>query len=310
MSGSPFREILHQAQEELWLAFERTKSVKHSGLKGSGRESALDLFLREQLPSRFGVARGEAFDVGKQRSAQLDVVVYDQMGVKPLKIDNANVLFPAEALLAVTEVKSVLTRAELAKALAGAGKIAQLRPYERAFIVGRTGGLDASDRNPRCLFTIFAFESDLGMDDWPANEWKRLREVASEQGISEDKVSRLVVLNRGMLLPPDGVARKADAGDAPKGTLREWFLHLTNFLAREIARRDPLEWQLYEAEQPHQGWLKLEGYSRPRRSNKPLTPSAPDGGATLRAIPPRRRRRRGSLGRRRGRPDRGENPRT
>jgi hypothetical protein len=309
MSGSPFREILHQAQEELWLAFERTKAVQHKGLKGSGRENALDLFLREQLPSRFGVARGEAFDMKKQRSAQLDIVVYDQMGVKPLKIDNANVLFPAEALLAVIEVKSVLTRAELEKALVGAGKIAQLRPYDRAFIVERTGGVDASDRSPRCLFTIFAFQSDLGREDWPANEWTRLRAVAGEQGISEDKVSRLVVLDRGMLIPPHGMARKADAGDAPKGTLREWFLHLTNFLAREIARRDPLEWQLYETEERREGWVKLEGFSGPPRSNKLRTPRASAEDETPRTIAPRRRRGRGSRGRRRG-PDKGESPMT
>jgi hypothetical protein len=303
VSDSPFREILHQAQEELWLAFEKTKSVQHSGIKGTGRENAVADFLREKLPGRFGVARGEAFDVGKQRSAQLDVVVYDQMAVNPLRIDADNVLFPAEALLAVIEVKSILTKAELEKSLLGAAKIAQLRPYKKAFIVGREGGVDASDRNPRCLFTVFAFESDLRMQDWPANEWSRLREVAVEHGLKEDIVSRLVVLDRGILVPPSGMARKAEADDVPKGTLREWFLHLTNFLAREIIRREPMEWQVYDTE-AREGWIKLERPIEPRRGGTQRVTTSTSANSSTPARQPQRRGRRGLRGRGRGRPGR------
>jgi hypothetical protein len=295
MTESPFREILHRAQEELWLAFERTRSVVNTGLKGAGREGALDEFLQEQLPTRFGVARGEAFDVKKHRSAQLDIVVYDQMGVKPLKIDGANVLLPAEALLAVVEVKSVLTKAEVEKALVGAGKISQLRPYDGEFTVGRTGGVDASDKKPRCLFTIFAFTSDLKRDDWPANEWTRLRGVATDLGIPLNTISRLVILDRGILVPHDAVARETPSGDVAKGVLREWFMHLTNFLAREIARRAPLEWRLYEAEEPQRGWLRLEGYAGPARSAPGAKQRKSVAGRSpgRRPPPPRRRARPG-----------------
>lgn len=289
-TDSPFRDVLQSAEDQLWTAFKRTKALQHGGLKGTGRENAVEEFLRDQLPRRFGVARGEAFDVRQHRSAQLDLVVYDQTTVKPLQIGTDNALFPAEALLAVIEVKSVLTRAELSKAMVGAGNVSSLRPYDREFIVGRTGGIDASDRKPRCLFTIFAFETDLASQAWPANEWTRMGQVALEEKVSEDNVSRVLILDRGVIIPPSATARRSEPAEAAKGILREWFLHLTNFLAREVARREPLEWQLYEGTQPRRGWVKLDGYKPPTPSTPVGTPSQPSRGKQQKRVPPWRRK--------------------
>src|SRR5205085_11313505 len=141
--------------------FESTKAIQHSGLKGSGREDAIGEFLSSQLPSRFAIAKG-------RRSTQNDAAPPSSTSssmtrriVQPLKIGADGWLIPAEALLAVVEVKSKLSREEIRRALQGAKKLDELRPYGKEFIFSRPGGADASDRQPRCLITIFGFESDL-----------------------------------------------------------------------------------------------------------------------------------------------------
>jgi hypothetical protein len=261
--SSPFGHMLEQAEEELWLAFNKTQTVKHSVLTGSAREAAVRKFLDEQLPARFAVARGEAFDADRRRSGELDLVIYDRMNVKPLQIDKEHSLLPAEGLLAVIEVKSRLTKEEIRRCFDGAQKLGKLRPDGRAFIFSRSGGAPA-DRNPRCLFTIFAFQSDLASQNWAEREWERLREVASARGVPLESVDRVIVLNRGLIIPPTCTARKV--GDR-KGLLREWFLHVTNFLVREASRRAPFEWRPYSGGKEE--WIRLEGYepSSQKRTN-------------------------------------------
>ncbi|MGH3118964.1 MAG: DUF6602 domain-containing protein [Gaiellales bacterium] len=293
-SDSPFRQVLEQAEEALWLAFKRTDAVKHSGLTGSGRERAVEQFLAEQLPARFVVAKGEAFDFKRQRSAQLDLVIYDQMAIKPLQIDSENSMLPAEALLAVVEVKTRLTREETRRCFVGARKLGELRPYGKEFVFSRMGGVDAKDKSPRCLITVFSFETDLKAEDWAEREWDRLREVAAAENVPVERLDRVIVLNRGLIVPPGCSAR---AAGEKKGLLREWFLHLTNFLAREAGRREPFEWQAYDRH-GGQGWIKLEGYRAPTKKPRP-TKASRDPVST---------RRKGASRRARGRSRRGPSP--
>jgi len=90
----PFTDLLERAEDRLWLAFQESAAVQHSGLKGAGRESAVIDFLEQRLASRCGVARGEAFDSAGERSAQLDVAVYDRLNFVALAIDATNSLLP------------------------------------------------------------------------------------------------------------------------------------------------------------------------------------------------------------------------
>jgi hypothetical protein len=139
-------------------------------------------------------------------------------------------------------------------------KIVSLRPYSKEFAVARSWGADASDENPRCLYTIFAFNSDLGSDGWLQKEATRLRDEAEELGVPVERVDRVVVLERGMLMPP-AARGLAQTGDA-KMVLREWFLHLTNFLVREASRRRAFEWQQYVDQKRGLQFMKLDGYER------------------------------------------------
>jgi hypothetical protein len=250
-----FDQLLESAEEQLWLGFERARAKAHLVSRGTSREGALARFLESQLPAHFGVTTGEAVDAGERRSGQLDVVIYDRNVTAPLLAEASGDLLPAESLLAVIEVKSMLSRAELATCTKAAKAISRLRPYGKAFVASRKGGLAADDGRHRCQYSIVAFESDLSHTGWAASEWERLTVEAAKAAVSPDRIDRVLVLDRGMLVPPDGAARSG--ADGGKGMLREWFLHMSNFLVREAARRPTFDLQRYGRRPKNPGWTKL-----------------------------------------------------
>jgi hypothetical protein len=140
-----FDDVLDRAEEELWVGFERAKAKTHNVLRGISREDALANFLESQLPARFCVTTGEAIDAKERRTGQLDIVIYDGNRTIPLLKEKSGDVLPAESLLAVVEVKSVLTLAELVKCGKAAKAIASLGPHGREFLSPRQSGLDASD---------------------------------------------------------------------------------------------------------------------------------------------------------------------
>lgn len=289
MGEKTFGTALGHAEQALWLALERTGAFAHPGIKGTERERAVAQFLREHLPSRFGVGSGEAFDAKRGHSGQLDLVIYDQLEIAPLPTGESSVLIPAEALLAVIEVKTTLKRDELIKCFKSVLKLAALRPYgDKRFIAPRIGGAAADDGNPRCLYSVFAFGTDLAEASWLNAEWARVRNVAHQVGAPLDLVDRIVVLDRGMVIPPFSVGYER-AGGADHQLLSEWFVQLTNFLFREVRRRPSFEWMPYASRTHGARVKKLEGWTKPTPApRKPRANAKPSLGAAGRS---RRRKR-------------------
>ena len=253
-----FDELQKRAEEELWNGF-RTAAVKrHAGNRGAARENHLALFLEPRLPSRFGVATAEAVDTKDQWSTQLDVVIYDRHVTAPLLSDETAHILPAESLLAVIEVKTKLTMAELETCARAAKRLYELEPGGRPLITSRRDGAHANDRRYRCMYSIVAFESNLGADRWAEKEWRRLCGAVQKEGAALETIDRVLVLDRGLLLPPDARARTID-GEG-KGMLREWFLHLTNFVVREASRRPDFDFQSYGRTVRRPGWSSLTEY--------------------------------------------------
>jgi hypothetical protein len=238
----------------LWLGFQRTTAKQHSGNRGLSREKALSAFLSAQLPKRFEVTTGEAIDAGERRSGQLDLVIYDRNLTAPLLSDDSGDLLPAESLLAVIEVKSTLTNDELKTCAHAAKALSLLRPYGKEFVEPRKDGEPADDGRHRCQYSIVAFKSNLGTTDWAAKEWERLTRAVSEVDVSASRIDRVLVLDQGMLVPPSCTARTQADG---KGMLRDWFLHLSNFLVREAARRHNFDFEKYGRQRANPGWTKL-----------------------------------------------------
>jgi hypothetical protein len=249
-----FEDLMRAAEEELLLGFELAARFTHKGLRGSSREEVVADFLSGQIPSRFGVTTGEAIDNGGRRSGQLDIVVFDRHTTAPLLKRGVGDLLPAEALLAVVEVKSVLSQKDLNMAAGAARRISELQPFGQPFVAARTEGADFDGRC-RCQYSVVAFKSNLGERDWTAKEWSRLKRAASKAGVETKRIDRVLVLDRGMLVPPTQSA-KQKTGES-EVLLRHWFLHMINFVQREAARRPRFEFESYGRQPTNSSWTKL-----------------------------------------------------
>jgi len=128
-----FQNVLKQAEEQLALAARQAANFEHKGIRGDERANALREFFVNHLPSTFATRKGEAIDYSDTRTGQIDFCIYDAATASPIQASSENALIPAEALYAVVEVKSVLTRDELEMCVAAAKKVRQLRPFKQRF---------------------------------------------------------------------------------------------------------------------------------------------------------------------------------
>lgn len=249
-----FRGVLDEAARKLALSSQETSAFKHTGIRGDERAATLTTFLREHLPGDFDVAKGEAIDFKDTRTGQLDLVVYDRSGSSPILIGNENILLPCESLYLVIEVKTMLTQNELNKAYASAIRVRSLRPFKKQFVAPRPDGTPADDHNYRCMYLVFAYETNLGPKNWLNKEFARVQLAATAAGAGLDVVDRVVVLNRGMIHPGNSTGKAVSDDDV--NIFLEFYLHVVNFINRERERRPPVDWQVYSA-RSSPGWTKL-----------------------------------------------------
>jgi uncharacterized protein DUF6602 len=203
-----FRTVLQDAKQEVLLGSSKAAAFVHKGIRGDERAASLAKFLRERLPERFGVGKGEVIDYLDHRTGQLDLVVYDKASSSPISTQNENLLLPCEALYMAIEVKTKVTQAELDTSLKAASRLRALRPFKARFVAPRRDGAAADDGNHRCMYVIFGYTSDLGNDsNWLTKEQKRIHSAAGEARVSLDCVDRVIVLDRGIINPAASVGK-------------------------------------------------------------------------------------------------------
>lgn len=249
-----FRDVLDQAAKALSLSSDKAKNFRHNSIRGGERAGALASFLREHLPSTLGVGKGEAIDFKDKRTGELDLVVYDRAGSAPIEVGTESLLLPCESLYVVVEVKTTLTQEELDKSYVHAKKVRALRPFKKRFVGPGDGGPAPKDGNPRCLYVIFAYDTNLGREDWLTKEHERIKLAARRAQCHVDCVDRVVVLDRGMISPSD--ARGKVVENDGESIFLEVYLHIVNFINRERRRRPPVDWQVY-GPRSNPGWVKL-----------------------------------------------------
>lgn len=171
----------------------------------------------------------------------------------PISAQSENVLIPAESLLVVIEVKTVLSKTETEKCFSAAKKIAKLRPFKRVFVRPRDDGKPAEDDNYRCLYIVFAYSTNLTAKDWPSNEFRRLKRAATLLDADMSNIDLVSVLDRGLVRPGVGVGKTDDGAEI---TFLDLYLHVVNFLRREQPRRPAMDWQAYTSKSS-KGWKKL-----------------------------------------------------
>ncbi|MEF8708482.1 MAG: DUF6602 domain-containing protein [Candidatus Accumulibacter propinquus] len=255
-----FKAVLEHAKKQLEVESNRATSFQHRGVRGDERAAALANFFRQHLPESFGVAKGEAIDYLDHRTGQLDILIFDSHASAPIATESENILVPAEGLLAIIEVKSILNQDELGKCFQSAKKVRQLKPFKKRFISARDDGRSAEDGNFRCLYIVFAYDTNLTPDNWMSKEFERMTRSASEQHATLDCVDIVAVLNRGLIRPGDATGKENNEAEAD--TFLEFYLHVVNFLNREQPRRPAVDWQTYTTKTA-KGWVRLNTVSKP-----------------------------------------------
>jgi hypothetical protein len=270
--------VFGATETALWAAFEKSAVFKHSGTKGDYREDGLAKFLRDQLPGRYGVVKGELIDSKGRRSSQLDIIVFDATRAAPFVRGSkySGWILPAEAALAVVEVKSVLTKNEHESIAKGTASLHKLRPWGREFAVidGYREEL-STPATARMQYSVFAYKTDLGATKWAQNEVTRAREALSAQGVGSVCLDRVVVLERGMI----NVAKGTVLSVGEKGILLDWFLTLLNYLEREVQRRRSIPFDEYRPNR-EESWRRIavddfHGSRERREQKKRLAKVAP-----------------------------------
>jgi hypothetical protein len=148
--------------------------IVHKGLRGRFRELLVDAILAPWLPPYAACGTGMIVDIDdKVREAtQEDIVIFDRSLVPAVFAHNSAMegVFPFDGVLSRVEVKSILTRADLRRAVLASKEI-----YEMHFC-GPHGGTAAMP-----ISAIFAFKSDLTGD--AVDELTRLLSVVDECGL-------------------------------------------------------------------------------------------------------------------------------
>ena len=78
---------------------------------------------------------------------------------------------------------------------------------------------------------------------------------AANADVAGERIDRVVVLDRGILIPRSRTAKSVSGGG--KHMLREWCLHMSNFVVREAARRPDFDFERYGRRRKNPGWIRL-----------------------------------------------------
>lgn len=109
-------EIFAQASKRLRAEFEALSIVPHNALKGQEAERIVRDFLNGHLPKRFAAGAGFIVDPKDNVSRQTDVVIFDAFNCPVYRASDDAAIFPSNNVAAVVEVKSRLTKEEMADA--------------------------------------------------------------------------------------------------------------------------------------------------------------------------------------------------
>ncbi|MEU3332659.1 DUF6602 domain-containing protein [Glutamicibacter creatinolyticus] len=127
-------------QNHLLAALEIVPDLtRHGTTIGDDSEANWVRVLREFLPARYGIAKGQVIDSQGGISDQIDVLIYDAQYTPLLaKTANGDLFVPAEAVYAVFEVKQEINRNLLEYA---GKKIASVRELTRTSVnIAHAGG--------------------------------------------------------------------------------------------------------------------------------------------------------------------------
>ena len=75
----PLKQLFRSIEKTILAKYEQSSSIYHQGDKGENREEFLIEFLREHLPLKYGITKGEVMTIHGERSHAIDIIIYDAL---------------------------------------------------------------------------------------------------------------------------------------------------------------------------------------------------------------------------------------
>ena len=122
---------IRRVGKELVEAYGTGGLATTSGLKGEVREKAVRRRLEALLPRGMGVGTGCVFDGTGEASRQMDIIVYERDFCPAFGLEEEVAYYPAEGVIAVGEVKSVIGMRELEDIYEKIASVRKLRRFDK-----------------------------------------------------------------------------------------------------------------------------------------------------------------------------------
>lgn len=156
--GTLLQDHLRAVEKTLLAQSRIPANAGHPLHKGTPRENFLKNFLENHLSERVAIGQGEIIDARTQTSDsrhQNDIIIY-RRSFPRITFDHTISAYLAESVVATIEVKSVLTKDELVKAVSAAHDIKQLERHDRHV-------LSVGYRPPSVLSYVVAYDGPASM---------------------------------------------------------------------------------------------------------------------------------------------------
>lgn len=107
-------DILNSVARHMKIDFEEISSkVNHRGEKGTIREEDFMTYMRQFIPLRYNMTKGEIVCAGEKHSRQIDCIIYDALNTPILINRESSKVIPIESVYITIEVKSYLNKDSL-----------------------------------------------------------------------------------------------------------------------------------------------------------------------------------------------------
>lgn len=161
--SADLRRVFASIGSQLLAEFLKAQQIQHPTGVGDTREGALRSFLRDYLPGRYAVGKGEIARSDGQTSRQCDVVLYDGDACPRLLASDDYSIFPLESVYGVVEVKSTLSSEKLKEAYQNVAAAKALCKTE-TFVHSPSVGLRLGVACPNLVGAIFAYTGGRSLD--------------------------------------------------------------------------------------------------------------------------------------------------
>jgi hypothetical protein len=205
-----YRQIAIDNIEKTVAAANSSGLLDHSVVKGRLREIVITELLKPFLTPHIKTTTGMVVDPYGNQSKQIDIILYDEQVTPPILYSSSEGIIPCHAVVATVEVKSCLDRSEVHKSVDNARSVKALRyEYDTTPFSGEVGFRRLFDAelfkilpdsqakrliehslavvsSPACY--VFAFTSDLSLNNQPGKEMQRLQEIVEEFNKSDNEI--------------------------------------------------------------------------------------------------------------------------